>query len=370
PPRNLRLSPDGALMVGGSRDGLVRVWDAATLGAIGTLAGHETEVLGAGFVDGGTRVITTGTDGTVRTWDPSRQSARPLVLGGHTHLVHPIAIGQRGRLVFTGSWDKSVAAYSIDTGERVATAVLDDMVQHLVLSPDERLLAVREYLRPARILDAATLETVRTVEVDRSLDSAPMFDTASRRVVLGVSVPERTAFVLDIASGGCSTVPLSELRSFVGPTINARAGLIAVTGFRPSGFSTLVLRLDDGHEVLARSSLRVAIESMAFSDDGSRLAILGNRHEIDVIDTATMARVGVCRGHSREVLSMVFSPDGRRLFSADFTGVIRVWDTRTCDEVGQLRGHEGHIRRLAVSSDGKCLVSGSRDGTARVWAVP
>lgn len=370
-PRNLRLSPDGTTLAAGSRDGVLRLFDARSLEPIASLIGHETEIVGVEFDPADGRVVTTGTDGTVRFWDAAPAPTLPLVLGPHEHLVHPVAIVESRREVLVGSWDKTVAVYSLETGARRASVTLDGFVQHAVVSPDERLVSVREFRRPNRLLNLQTLETVRTFPIEaREGDSLPLFDRESRRVTLSLPLESGRAIVGDVATGEVSEIPIQALSAFVGPTLSAAADLIGVSAARDGRTHTVLYRLSDGKEVLSRPTNWIALESMAFSSDGRWFAITGEDNTIDLFDSRTLERLGVFKGHTREVLAMVFSPDGARMFSADLTGVIRIWDTRTFDEVGQLRGHESHIRRLAISKDGRHLVSGSRDGTARVWSVP
>jgi serine/threonine protein kinase/WD40 repeat protein len=370
-PLNLCLSRDASLLVAGSRDGLVRIWNAQTLEPFATLVGHESEIVGVGFSGESQIIVTTGRDSTVRVWRAAPPAERPLVLRGHQHLVHGLALSESRRQVITGSWDKSVAVYSMDTGHLVGAASVDGFVQRLALSPDERLIGIWEFERGVRIIDALTMTTIRQIPVDPAQDAALMFDRTSGWIATTISAERGVARVVEISSGATKDVDISEMRAFVGPTASEKAGLIALTLPRGEQFCVSLRRFDDPRrEVFARTCSRVAAEALAFSQTADRFAIASTSNTIEVFNSRTLRHLGSCRGHTREVLALVFSPDGTRIFSADLTGVIRVWDTTTFSEVGQLRGHTEHIRRLEISKDGKRLVSGSRDTTARVWAVP
>lgn len=368
--RNLCLSADGTRLVGASRDGVVKLFNSETLELIADLMGHESEIFGAAFDAASGKIVSTGTDSTIRMWDPARPVSRPLVLRGHTKLVHPIAISETRHQVLTGSWDSSIAAYSLETGERLATTPVNSYVQQLVLSPDERWIAMREYQQPARLLDATTLQVVYEYKAESRGDKIPMFDKDSTRFTIALEPWNNRVWVGDVQSGAVKEIPFAEMSHFVGPLISHAAGLVAVSEARRGEFCTALYALTDGRERFVRPCRRIALESMAFTADGTAFAITGENDAIDLLDARNFHTIGTFRGHTREVLAIVFSPDSTRLFSADLTGVIRIWDARTFEEVGQLRGHESHIRRLAISADGKHLVSGSHDTTARVWSIP
>lgn len=367
---NLTLSPDGKVLASASRDGLVRVFDAASLALVYELSGHESEIADVGFTPDSRRIVSSGRDGTLRVWDAARATPNPLPLTGHTHLVHPLAYAASRGQVVTGSWDRTVAVYDAGTGERLAERTLDTIVLDVVLSPDERMVLTRELGGRVHLMDARTLsEGAAIPEHVRVLDQ-PAFDRASGLVLLNYDAARAQALVWDIAAGAERTLPGTALEAFVGPFLNARAGLIAVTQNRGGVRTTVLYRYADGVEMMAKETTRPAIESVAFSPDMRTMALVETDQRIVLYDTETLRAIGACVGHTREVLGVVFSPNGSRLFSADLTGAIRVWDTGTWEQVALLLGHESHIRRMIMSPDGRLLISGSRDGTARVWMAP
>src|SRR5262249_392034 len=63
------FSPDGARLVSGGEDRMVRVWDSATGKLLATCRGHTSKVLSVAFSPDGSRLVTGSSDGTVRQWD-------------------------------------------------------------------------------------------------------------------------------------------------------------------------------------------------------------------------------------------------------------------------------------------------------------
>ena len=75
PPREIRtptnallFSPDGVLLFSGGNDGLIKIWDAATLDQRCTLKGHTTAVVGLAMTDDERTLVSCSWDKTVRFW--------------------------------------------------------------------------------------------------------------------------------------------------------------------------------------------------------------------------------------------------------------------------------------------------------------
>ncbi|WP_306960131.1 WD40 repeat domain-containing protein [Streptomyces afghaniensis] len=77
----------------------------------------------------------------------------------------------------------------------------------------------------------------------------------------------------------------------------------------------------------------------------------------------------------REISALAFSPDGSRLAVGDTTGHVTLWDGDLRHRAGALTGtsdtvSEGEpeaVEALAFSSDGSTLAVGGANGTLRLW---
>ena len=63
------------------------------------------------------------------------------------------------------------------------------------------------------------------------------------------------------------------------------------------------------------------------------------------------------------VYTVAFSPDGTRLAVGCKDNTIRLWDLKSYQQVAELRGHTDYVHAVAFSPDGTQLVSGSGDST-------
>jgi WD40 repeat protein len=131
-------------------------------------------------------------------------------------------------------------------------------------------------------------------------------------------------------------------------------------------------RLDKAQDPLRRFAGQCedyAADLIAFSPDGSRLAVTSDGdtatiHDISGDDRAVRL---VSRGH--RPVALAFSPDGRWVASGGKDCAIKVWDAQTGKLLQTFKSHLDKVTRLIFFQrpEGLSLASGSRDGTVKLW---
>jgi WD40 repeat protein len=112
-----------------------------------------------------------------------------------------------------------------------------------------------------------------------------------------------------------------------------------------------------------------AINSVAFSPDGSQALSGSVDNTIKLWDTASGRLIRTFAGHTRIVNSVTFSPDGTRIISGSFDNTIKLWDTAAGSEIRTFTGHTGNVNSVAFSPDGRQILSGGGygDNTIKLW---
>jgi WD40 repeat protein len=77
--------------------------------------------------------------------------------------------------------------------------------------------------------------------------------------------------------------------------------------------------------------------------------------------------LAVLKGPAGGVTAVAFSADGSLLAVADLRAVIHLWDVAAGKEKAALKGHREYVLALAFSADGKGLTSAAADGTLKAW---
>ena len=109
--------------------------------------------------------------------------------------------------------------------------------------------------------------------------------------------------------------------------------------------------------------------SVAFSPDGTLLAMGDTNGEIRLRQVADGKQLFICSGHTNWVTSLAFSSDGSTLASSSTDYTVKLWDVSTGQCLQTLQGHDDNVWSVAFSPDGKMLASGSDDQTVRLWSV-
>ena len=111
------------------------------------------------------------------------------------------------------------------------------------------------------------------------------------------------------------------------------------------------------------------VSALAFSPDGSLLAVAGAIATIHVVDVSVWRVVRTLEAHHHQgvVEDVVFSPDGGTLASACSDGTVKLWDVATGELLFVLRGHVSGVTSVSFSPDGRLLASASSEGALRLW---
>ena len=112
-----------------------------------------------------------------------------------------------------------------------------------------------------------------------------------------------------------------------------------------------------------------AVLTLDYSPDGSLLAVSGAYPQGRVIDSGDGGLVFRLKGSKDQLVSLAFSADGDFVATGGADGNIRLYIVGNEEPVATLQGHYGMVNTLAFSPDGRILVSGGDDGTIRVWGV-
>lgn len=109
-----------------------------------------------------------------------------------------------------------------------------------------------------------------------------------------------------------------------------------------------------------------AIQAAAFSPDGTRIAVVGNR--LGRILDASGTKLSEWQTRAGYVTSIAFSPSGRLLVVGEANGGALVWDIASDDIVGEY-DVSASVNAVAFSPDSTRVATAESDGAVRIWAA-
>ncbi len=374
------------VVISGSEDRSVRVWDLATGAPIGQpLTGHTSWVraVAAAELDGRPVVISGSEDRSVRDWDLATGAPMGDPLTGNTKPVNAVAAAELDRrpVVISGSDDRSVRVWDLATGAPVG----DPLTGHT--SPVHAVAAAELDGRPVvisgsqdrsvRVWDLATGRPVGDPLTGHTgwVCAVAAAELDGRPVVISGS-DDRSVRVWDLATGAPIGQPLtghtSWVRAVAAAELDGRPVVISGSEDRSVRVWDLATGAPIGQPLTGHTS---SVNAVAAAElDGRPVVISGSDDgSVRVWDLATGAPIGdPFTGHTSSVNAVAAAElDGRPVvISGSDDGSVRVWDLATGAPIGDpLTGHTDWVRAVAAAElDGRSVViSGSDDGSVRVW---
>ena len=255
------------------------------------LGGHEESVLTVAFRPDGEHLATLGAEGTIRLWD--------IATGRR---LRAIDLGKRIRPA-EGDWDFPRMGWSPD-GRRLAVAASDDRI--LIWDPETGRETARIH-HPATTL-AWSPDGTRIASADARSLGVRLWDARDGR------------------SCGPTLGPSSPVWPLAWSPDGRRLATASVDYEKGAGrFELNVWDATSGERVI-RVGDAGELRAVAFSPDGTRLAMGGSEGIARVIDAAGRERAALFTG-CMAITGLAYSPDGRRLYAAGAgMGGVKVFD--------------------------------------------
>lgn len=347
-----------AVTVGLALYGVVQMGEVAPMRV---LSGHTDDVTGLAFLSTRDRVLISGSrDTTLRIWDvlagkavmtfeppeglyQGAQKARGTIFdpvtGKRPPFIRSIAVSQDDAMLAAGCSDKTVRVWDRIAKKELYRVQVEDSgpfgrgnaIFGVAFSPDSKTLAAVSFDGLVRLYKAQTGDFLRSLK--GHADPAYTVAFAANGKLLASGGSDQSVRLWDPGSGKA----LAKL--------DGHTHYVLCVAFSPN------------------SRFLVSGSGEVFRDVAGELRIW---------DLTTQKEIAKLEGHEGPICAVAFSPDGTILASAGGSqyakrGEVILWNFSERREITRLSGHQSTVNALAFSADGTFLASGSSDDTIRIW---
>ena len=369
--RVLAATPDGSWLATGGKDGMVRLFDAATITERASMAGHNRAVTSIAVASNGHWIATGDEGGTVRIWDVTTSQHRaplpPRRLAPTVMLAAP-----------DGDWlatigDTSVQIWDGRTGlprvvlPEAAGSVRSSRITKVVAAPDGSWLAARDEKRVIRIWDTASGQKRATImsiryEAPESITAVAVSPDSS-----WLATGDSRGFVRawDASTG-------KNIGDFQARPTFANSARITGISIAPDGSwlaarqlgNTMVI-WDKGEREVRATIGGHSSENAVIAPDSQWLAS-DSRGVVRTYDASTGKLRTTLTSRKRTIRTVTIAPDNSWLATEEQDGPVRTWDPATGQERAALRAGHGQVKFVAVSPDRTWLAT-AEEGYIRIW---
>jgi eukaryotic-like serine/threonine-protein kinase len=425
PIRGVDLSPDGRTLASCDASGRIILWDPISGQARAKLDGHAGTAGWLAFSADGKLLASCGDRSpsakgqkNVLLWDVTngRLVGQPLgIIRDEVRVMTFLNQGQSLAIVSCDSRGaRTIRVWDLTTsGSRSPPRYVVAGFGFVACSPTGRFFAVRESDGRLTLRDASDGEVYRTVSEGEA--DASSLAISPDGLTLAASASPNRILLWDLDQWGAPRV-FSDEEARPDRLVFSPDGstLVALVG----GQQVSLRDIRTGHHrvIVSLSPTRGGTFHLAFSRDGTRLALdgdghpggalstmiwnvrtgqqehlfpgrrsfqylsfdplgqsvfLGGDHDLSIWRPSSPNTDDAFADHHDEVWSLAFSPDGKTIASGGDDEAIRLWDPATCQEKAVLRSHEATISSLAFRPDGRVIASASLSfkNNLKLWDV-
>ncbi|MEM8723489.1 MAG: WD40 repeat domain-containing protein [Cyanobacteria bacterium P01_G01_bin.39] len=290
---------------------------------------------------------------------------------GHSDWVRVIAFSANGKYLVSGSNDRTVRLWDVQTGQII----------HLFKGHKERVKCVWIDDRTKQIISGSADSTLKLWNLENG-DLLNTIETSlNPKTVLNAIaiIPEQQLIVTG------STSVQGTIKRWHWQT----GEMLDAVNAAFSGINSLALSADN--KILASGSGGRTIKIWHLDRGLQKPQVIPNAHESDILSLAICDRILISggkdrtlklwiletgekwrllhmlKGHVGSIWDLAISPDGKTLASASGDFTVKVWEIETGKLLETLTGHLVEVRTVAFSPDGKILASAGDDWEIKLW---
>lgn len=306
---------------------------------------------------------------TIKQWDVENGSLLHSY-EGHTNDVKAVVLSPDGRILISGSYDRTIKIWNTNSGQIIASIEAVEPVIHLVIAPDGKTFISQHEKPVLQHWESQTGKLLHTLEGHtQKITNVAIFPDSSRAVscekggsliywdllkgelLRSIGGNQEEILKLYITKDG-NTIITIENRTF--RFWDAKTGQLRQTigNFFKIGIQKTVFTYLDGH---------FAFEELNDSHLDS--------HTIRIWELRTGKLLRSFVKNHKWKNTRAITPDGQMAISGSDDETLRLWDMQTGDPLRIFEGTVDLETPVVISQDQKKVMSGMKDNAIGVWEL-
>lgn len=365
----LRITPDGFLVISGSLDCTIRVWNREQNSLTFIITEHKKAILCLDLNYDASKILSGSEDCSLRLWEIDRGTQIGITF--FEAEVNALSAPKDGsKVISTGGKKRSLKMTEFNKCRTMYLFEVDrKKIRAIAISPDERYMACASKAPKIRIWDLKTNECLFELEGHAQEVNSVKFTPDGKKLVSCGS--DNTIRLWDIWDIQKRNFPIM-LRKNTKAVMNIALYEEGSMGIFPlKSESVLICNLIHPEiiEIIRKiPQTNGSVQSVAINEYETH-CFFGAKGIIEVYDMENWEMINAFKAHNGKVNTLVIQGNEQRLISAGSDCCIKVWSIEDLEMklVVTLTGHASEIRDLALNSLGTKLYSASADKSIFIW---
>lgn len=365
------------LVVTGSDDGHVRLWDTEAERTIMSLGNHKGPVRCVAFESQGQTMVTGGDDGLVRLWvavngltdDMIRRAPQDFCFVGHQGRVTDVAMENGpGRIASVGvdgtcrlwktNWSDAKAPDDLKSTQLLAIDTKLTDLKSVCFLPGEEMVAVagsEPVIRCWNIKSGLLQQEIRT----RAMPTA----MASAKGILAIAEENGQITLHHLGNAEGKRVIAAHQQIITSLSLTPDGSRMVTTA---TDGTVKVWKCDGGGTLIDETKADFSVSSASISNDGQRVVFTGQNPTVHEWKLGIGTSPKIWGGWATPCEAIAVDRQNNKVLSGHWDGALRVWDLSTGALLKTINAFSHPVECVAWSSDGK--MAAARGGTGGTHA--